>query len=251
MKQRIPSVRLQWSWRWAAAMAVLVLALHEAHELAHTWLGRILCGRWGSRDFNTWSLADGCEAVAPTAAGPVLTYAVLWVGAGYLLTRGSDDGRRGTALAVALLFASNPFARLLTVALGGGDELVVAASLTGGAPDAPTWGLTLLAVLAIVVPPLYIGWRALRATPRRSLWFAGLLLLPTALVVLVLLVGLNGLLAAGLGARPVLLGEPALVLAATLTVFVLTLSSLGWLDRGVHEPAAPTAAASRPKEPER
>lgn len=214
----------RFSWRWAAAFGLLVLVLHEAHELAHTWTGRLLCSGWGTRDFNTWSLAEGCDTWVPAAMGPLFSYAVLWIGAG-LLTNGT---RRSKHLGLALLFAANPFARILTVALGGGDELIVASRISGVA-NVALWLATLAVVLLVCVPPLVVGGRALRGTRRRGLWFAGLLFGPLVLVIVVLLLGLNGLLQAGLLATPALWGEPPLVLLTTVITVVSLALTARWL----------------------
>ena len=219
-------VRPRWSWRWAVAFLALVLVLHEMHELAHTWSGRLLCGSWGVRDFNTWSLADGCEAWVPVAMGPAFTYLVLWLGAALLLVR-----KRATRLVgFAALFGANPLGRVLTVALGGGDELSVTLALGGGSEaTAGHWGWTLAVVVLICAPPLVLGWRAISGTPRRTLWFAGLLVGPTAAVVLILLIGMNGLLAAGVLSTPVILGEPALVLLTTVVAAGALVGTGRWL----------------------
>ncbi|MGH7586860.1 MAG: hypothetical protein ACREMH_11475 [Gemmatimonadales bacterium] len=37
-------------WRYVAACVALLMVIHEAHELAHTAVGRLLCGAWGPRD---------------------------------------------------------------------------------------------------------------------------------------------------------------------------------------------------------
>ena len=41
------------------AFIALRFVLHEAHELVHTGVGRIICGCWGQRDFNVWDIARG------------------------------------------------------------------------------------------------------------------------------------------------------------------------------------------------
>lgn len=227
-KLHVPGLEMRWSWRWAVAFLALVLVLHELHELAHTWTGRLVCGGWGTRDFNTWSLVAGCEAWTPTAMGPLFTYLVLWAGAGLLLR--PDRGTRLVGL--ALLFGANPLARLLTVGLGGGDELVVALAWSGG--DQATGGLwtaTVAVVVAVCAPPLVVGWRALRPTPRRGAWFAGLFLGPTVAVLLILLIGMNSLLEAGVLATPMILGEPPLVLLTTLVAGGTLLATRRWLLR--------------------
>jgi len=212
------------SWRWATAFAVLVLVLHELHELAHTWSGRILCGGWGSRDFNTWSLAEGCNAWFPLAAGPGFTYGTMWAGAGLLRSR----RRSRRVFGLSLLFAAGPAARIFTVALGGGDELVLASRIVGGA-GVGLWLVTGAVVLAICFPPLIAGWRALRTAPHRTLWFTGLFLGQLVLVIVVVLMVLNALLAQGLLTEPTVLGEPLFVALTTAALIVLLGFTSRWL----------------------
>lgn len=108
--------------RWLVAAAMLALAAHELHEIVHTWTGRTLCGAWGTRDFNVWSLAPGCSTWVPTLVGPVFSCALMWVGVALL----SSPDVRKRWVGLATLFAPNPLGRLLPAVLGGGDEGVVA-----------------------------------------------------------------------------------------------------------------------------
>jgi hypothetical protein len=73
------------AWLPLLAFGALQFALGEAHELVHTGLGRLLCGCWGSRDFNVWSLCATCDHaplrnLAATYAGPLFTFAMMWWG---------------------------------------------------------------------------------------------------------------------------------------------------------------------------
>ena len=54
---RLPILmRLRPTWKSLLAFVALLFFVGEAHELVHTGLGRLLCGCWGARDFNGWSL---------------------------------------------------------------------------------------------------------------------------------------------------------------------------------------------------
>lgn len=202
--------------RWLIAVALAMLVAHEAHELVHTWTGRALCGAWGTRDFNAWSLAPGCTTWIPTLVGPVFSWLVMW--AGVALLSSAAEGRRWTGL--ALIFAPNPLGRLLPALLGGGDEGVVARALVGRV--GPWARLLVIATTAVVVlPPLVAAWRTL-PIHQRGRWFA-LLFVGGILVTgpLLFVVG-NGLLARGVLAQPGVAGAPLLIdlcSLATLAAF--------------------------------
>lgn len=117
---------------------------------------------------NRFVVAGDCAAwPVSTAAGPALSYLMMWLGAWLLRT-----GRK-PLLGFALVVAYIPFLRLLTAAMGGGDEGVLMRLL---APDSGRW-LALALVLALTMPPLLSCWRAL-ANRRRGWVFAAAFLLP-------------------------------------------------------------------------
>ncbi|HWA41481.1 MAG TPA: hypothetical protein VG712_07735 [Gemmatimonadales bacterium] len=200
--------------RWAVAFFFLILVAHDLHELAHTGVGRLICGAWGPRDFNVWSLADGCDTWVPTLMGPLLSWSLMWTG--LLLTRSTDPARRWTGL--ALIFAPNPLGRLLPALVGGGDEGVVARTLTGTTGALPR-ALVVLAALVIILPPLVAAWRTLPVRWRAG-WF--LLLFAAGILVtgpLYIVLG-NGLLARGVLTAPGILGAPRLIELASVAALV-------------------------------
>lgn len=207
MSQRSPVLR----WPFLAAFVALVLVLHEAHELAHTVTGRLLCGGWGPRDFNVWQLPEGCAAWLPTLAGPVLSFAVLWIG--FSLLRRGPDARR--SLGVALVMAANPFARLFTAAMGGGDEGVLVRAWLDVPRGPIATVVTLAGVAALAVPPLIAAWRAM-PRPGRPVAYVVLLLLPMVATGVLLFAALNPVLARGVLADPVVAGTPLLVWLVTI-----------------------------------
>jgi hypothetical protein len=217
---------LRWTWRWAVAFVALELLLHDAHELVHIWTGRLMCGGWGTRDFNAWTLSPGCETWVPTAVGPIFSYLIIWAGVALL----GSAAWRTRAAGLALVFGPKPFARLFTALMGGGDEMVVARALTGVTTRTPAvWLATVLIVAALTVPPMLLGWRALAGTPARGRWFIGLLLGPMLFELLVLLGLFNRLLAAGVLATPVVAGTPLLVAIVAAVTFAICLFTARWL----------------------
>lgn len=204
-------------WRYVAACVALLIVLHEAHELAHTALGRLLCGAWGPRDFNTWALPEGCNAWLPTLAGPVLSFGVMWTGWVVLRNRPT-----GWPLGVALVLMANPLGRLFTAAMGGGDEGVLLRQWFGLPRGALATTLALGLVAALCSLPLAAAWRSLQVKRRPPAYF-GLLILPMLVTGLLLFVIGNRLLAHGFLAQPLIAGTAPLVwlvtLAAVATLF--------------------------------
>ena len=191
------------------AFVALQFFLGEAHELAHTSVGRLLCGCWGPRDFNVWGLCETCAVgkpwnVVPTFIGPLFTYAVMW--AGYALLAPARPVAQ-QSLGFTLVLAPLPAARMLGIATGGQDEIYGLSKLM---PYPTAWALGGVVMLAIMLPPLVRAFQALRPRHRVAV-FAGFFLLPTVLSLLVVLGVLNTLLANGLLAGPGLLGSPLLV----------------------------------------
>ena len=211
------------SWRWLLAAFFAVLVAHDLHELIHTGTGRLICGAWGPRDFNVWSLAPGCESWVPTLMGPVLSWTLMWLGV--LLLASASEGRRWIGL--ALVFAPNPLGRLLPALQGGGDEGVVARYFLGR--EGP-WARVALVIAAalIILPPLVMAWKTL-APERRGLWFF-LLFIGGILVTgpLYIVLG-NGLLARGVLTAPGFLGAPQLIELASLGALAGLVLTARWL----------------------
>jgi protein-S-isoprenylcysteine O-methyltransferase Ste14 len=198
------------TWRWLLATAFLILVAHEGHELIHTGVGRVICGAWGSRDFNVWSLAEGCESWVPTLMGPLFSWALMWIGVSFL--RSDNEVRRWTGL--SFIFAPNPLGRLLPALLGGGDEGVVARHFLGN--EGPWARLAVIAVsVTIILPCLVAAWKALPER-RRPLWFFLLFILGILVTGPLFLVLGNRMLAQGIMTEPGIMGAPQLVELFTL-----------------------------------
>lgn len=205
-------------WRWAVALLPLVMVVHEAHESAHTLVGRIACGRWAERDFSRWSIQD-CDSFWPTLAGPLLSYALMaW---GLLLLRG-----RLRWPGLALIFAANPLARMVTAAMGRGDEALVARIWQGGEAGWPV--LASGAVVMLLGSVALVGaWQALAGVRARAAAFAFGAVIGMALTGSLLPV-FNRLLQAGVLAAPVA-GAPALVHLVTVVCLFGLAVCMRWL----------------------
>jgi hypothetical protein len=214
------------SGRWFLAYSFLLLAVHEAHELAHAATGRLVCGEWPVRDFNAWHFTGECTSWLPTAAGPVFSYALMLAGA-MMVSRAAWRWA-----GVALIFAANPFARLFTAVMGGGDEMVVGQRLAEVATRTPMLRVAVVVVVALLCGSAIVaGWRGMAGLKRRGLWFTAVLLWPMVLTGVGLFVAGNGLLRAGVLSSPVIAGAPLLVVLVSGIVIVLAAMTAPWLTR--------------------
>ena len=206
------------SGRWFVAYSFLLLAVHEAHELAHAAVGRIICGEWPVRDFNAWHFTRECASWLPTAAGPVFSYALMLIGA-LMIAKGS----RWTG--VAVLFAANPFARIFTAVMGGGDEMVMGQRIADLPSRTPTLRIVVAAiVVALCGAAVVAGWRGMAGLRRRGLWFAIVLLWPMVLTGVALFVVGNRLLRANVLSSPVIAGTPLLVILVSAVSVVIAIA---------------------------
>lgn len=203
------------SWSYVVFFAALTLLLVEVHEQCHAIVTRLACGGWPARVFDNVLPYPGCspgrQAVADIA-GPLFSYALLWIGAS-MFRRASSPHR---ALGFTLAFAALPLARILpqvlTVFLAGStsDEYGFLQRISCGAIERASAGtLATVLALALALPPLAILWRGLPAG-RRGGWMAGSLLLPLVFVVTCSAV-LNGALAQGVLAQRWVAGLPVLL----------------------------------------
>jgi hypothetical protein len=206
--------------RYLIFFSSLALFLHELHELAHTATGRLICGAWGDRDFNLWRLAAGCTSYVPTAIGPLFSYAVMFAGVVLI------SSTRYRLLGIALALAPNPFARIFTALMGGGDEMVLARVIAGSGKTPLLRLLVIAVVAALTLPPIIAAWRGLRGTSHRVRWYSTLLLAPMVLTgVLYFVIG-NRLLRAGVLVEPRIGGDPLLIFITTVLTGVLAAATL-------------------------
>ncbi len=151
-------------WRYWLGFVLLADLSSHAHELFHHLVGRIVCGDWGEVTFWVFSLAPGCagpKTAIVTAAGPLLTYGLAWLGVAIVA-----QGRH--AFGVAVIFAQLTWSRLLS-SLFTGDERALRQRLLP--PGAAAWVIEAGLLLVIALPPLVVAFRALRrAVALRLIW---------------------------------------------------------------------------------
>jgi hypothetical protein len=192
------------------ALLFLSFVMQETHELAHTAVGRIICGCWGKRNFNLWTLCSGCSdekswAILATFAGPVYSFLVIWIGF-FLLLKSSAKLK---SIGFALIVSSMPFSRILTPIFGGGDEVYAFNYLWGNHTLA--WIISVVIVFALAIPPVVKVWNTIE-NRRKLLWFLGLIFVPfiaTGIVVFGILQTL--LLENGVLNQYWILGSPMLI----------------------------------------
>ncbi|GAB2962313.1 hypothetical protein GCM10027048_33490 [Hymenobacter coalescens] len=234
------------SARYLLAFALAVLVFTELHELAHlSVLGRV-CGCFGPRDFNEWQSCATCAHPAlsylATAAGPLFSYLMMWLGVA-LLGAGTAARR---SLGFTLIFANLPFARLFTALLGGGDELTIVRTVFADSIHLSTYRVLMTAVVAALsVPPMLLAYRRIR-NPRPWRWLLGFAVGPLLFEFGYLFQLMNGLLHRGLLAEPWALGTPALIWGHTALCAVLLLAlrrAPATLEGGAERPLQPVGAA--------
>jgi hypothetical protein len=224
----LPSTQLKpsihFTLKYCVAFLALLFVMHEAHEIAHTTIGRLLCGCWGQRDFNVWGLCESCVVsedigFIATMAGPLFSFIMMWWGASMLKTSNSNTRK---SLGYGLIFANMPFARILTaVAMGGGDEVYTLRHFLDN--DTLAWVLGSVAILAICAFPLYKAYTAI--SRRRLPWFLLFFILPLFIDLVVVLLGLNTLLEHGVLAEYWVLGSPMIVTLWTVLVILIFMLS--------------------------
>ena len=206
------------------AFLALLFIMHEAHEIAHTAIGRLLCGCWGERDFNVWGLCDTCAVsqdvgFIATLAGPLFSFIMIWWGATLLKTTNTTSQK---SLGYALVFANMPFARILTaVFMNGGDEVYTLRHFMNN--DTFAWILGSSLILLICAYPLYKAY--ITPTKRKFLWFLLFFIAPTFIDLLIILGGMNTLLDMGVLATYWILGSPILVTVWTGFVILIFMLS--------------------------
>ncbi|WP_461116012.1 hypothetical protein [Spirosoma jeollabukense] len=209
---------------------MLLIVMLELHETVHIVVGRLICGCWGPRDFNVWSLCNGCSKNHPhwwlaTLAGPLFSFALMWLGTYWINTKESGKMTMG----FSLIFANIPFGRISTVMMGGGDEMVVTRHfLTGAYSRTQMILICSVLVLGVILPPVINAFRIL--TNRWAwLYLIGFLTFPLLFLLLYVLIGLNTVLSNGFLATSWLMGTPILITLHT----GLALLALVWLRKSL------------------
>jgi len=215
-------MRVKLSPKYIITFLLLVIVMLELHETVHIVVGRFICGAWGARDFNVWGLCEGCQEKHPlawisTLAGPVFSFAMMWLGM-FLLYAINPKKK---ALGFAFIFSNIPFGRISQAMMGSGDEMVVARHLlkNGFSHNQIIWicsGVVLLAGL----PPIIGAYKVL-TNKRKWVYFVGFLTLPLVFILTYVLTALNSLLNSGFLSAPWVMGTPLLITAHTFIALAL------------------------------
>jgi hypothetical protein len=221
-------MKIKLSVAYVLTFLSLTFVMHEAHEIVHTSVGRLLCGCWGQRDFNVWTLCEGCAErnswyTLATFAGPAFTFCMMGIGA---ILVGKNKSNNLRAIGFSLIFANMPLARILTASLGGGDEVWALNQLLKNYPMA--WCLGLGIILVISFLPLQKAYTSIE-NKRRIGWFLGFLIVPILADVLIVLGILNTLLDKEVLSSYWILGSPIIVSVWTIlvsSIFLFTWKNL-------------------------
>jgi hypothetical protein len=219
MKESQPRFKLVLSIPFAIAFIALRHLFHELHEFSHMIVGRIICGVWGTRDFNNvHPTSETCLSNFTNAfiglEGPMVNYITIWLGA--ILIRTAKTSSR-LSWGMVLIFASLPFARIFTALIGGGDEMGVARNWISNPMLARV--TTIAVILSILIYPLYTAFKALYVKKNKGWYFAGFLILPMLLEGMVVLLFFNYLLKMGILNTQNIMGSPLLVWIVLMGMF--------------------------------
>jgi hypothetical protein len=215
-------MKLKLSFGYIIAFLLLTLVMLELHETVHIITGRIICGDWGSRDFNVWSLCKDCSTHHPntwlaTLAGPLFSFMLMWVGM-FLMYSANNNYK---AFGFALVFANIPFGRISQAMMGSGDEMIVTKTLLKNSLNHSQLVLTCSVILLILgLPPII---KAYRTVKNKMAWvyILGFLTLPLVFILIYVLTALNTLLNNGFLAAPWIMGTPLLITVHTFIACIL------------------------------
>ena len=226
-------MRIRFTGKYLLAFLALIFLIHEAHAWAHFIMGRLICGCWGIKSFDNWTLCNHCNASTHSQvwiwfAGPVITYIVIWI-SWWLLNRKRDSPQKSVGF--SLLFATIPFVRILAAMAGGSDETYGLRQLFQHADKSNSHAVALSGLILILA---LTGLPLLRAFMRLRGWKEKLIIFPIFLVIPMFIdkwtyIGLNKLSATGFLQDESFPGVPEFVLVWILLwtiVLLLTYKSL-------------------------
>ena len=77
-------MKIKFSISFFIAFLSLLFLVQELHDWTHVLTAFWLCGCFGTKAFDSWSLCDHCEVagnvlVLVYLAGPVINYIMIWV----------------------------------------------------------------------------------------------------------------------------------------------------------------------------
>ncbi|MDE3253533.1 MAG: hypothetical protein KGO92_12045 [Bacteroidota bacterium] len=213
---------LKINWQYILGFLSLNMVLGELHEQAHIQTGYAICGCYGERNMSVWTTCVSClhpsYAIWATVAGPLFSYFLYWAAAYWIIRHRKDKSR---FYAMAILFASLPFARIFTAVMGGGDEkIVILHLLENPSSQLPAKILAVLVTLVFCLPPLMVAIRQL-PEKNKAVYVAGFVIGPLLFGMIWQRFFLNSLLSKGLGTTQFLAGTPILVMIHFFAMLLL------------------------------
>lgn len=223
VRSSLSAMKLQLTLRNLVAFFLFAMLMGEAHEIAHFLIGKIICGCWPEyRDFNAWRICQSCKDSNPnwfwpTAAGPIFSMTLAWIG--MFMLRNNEPQKQ--SLGFFLVWANVPQARIMTVLMGGGDEMVVLRNLTLET-SAEDWFRYLAygIVLIMALPPIIASFRAVK-NKQGWLYNLGFMILPLLVIGIYGFVFLNGLLERGFLSEVWIMGTPIFITIHTTVVLLI------------------------------
>lgn len=138
--------------RYATLFLLLTFLSYQAHEIFHHLVGGLLCGGLGTMTFTTYIPKPECRLDAVvTLAGPLLSFAIAWLGAYWLAKR------KHMLFAYTLIFASYAHLRFPLPLMGSGDEWLVARTNLQQPNSFVIAGILFL----LALPPLVVAYRSI------------------------------------------------------------------------------------------
>lgn len=161
-------ISLKITWKYCVAFYCLTMLYSSLHELVHHFVGYAVCGEWGYKTFNYFKTA--CEArpvtYLATYAGPLFSFAIMWIGAYLLKRKGATVYTR--QLAFALIFAQMPLQRMVMCFFKMNDEYYASSQLFGH--TSIVYWTVIIIIWLCCVPPLITAYRAIQ-NKRKGWWF--------------------------------------------------------------------------------
>jgi len=218
---------IRFTGKYLVGFIALIFFVHECHDWAHFVAARLICGCWGIKSFDNWTLCDNCTGDSHSQvwiwfAGPLVTYIIVWL-AWWLMSRNHTIKQQ--SLGFSLLFATIPLVRILAAMAGGGDETYGLRQLFQHDDKSNNHMVALAGLLVIL---LLTAIPLLKAFIRLRGWKEKIILFPLFLVLPMFIdkwtyIGLNKLSASGFLGEESLPGVSILVLAWSLFLMVVLL----------------------------
>lgn len=223
-------MKITFSAAYVLAFLSLLFLVQELHDWAHVLTSEWICGCFGIKTFDKWTVCDNCDAsgkimVFSILAGPVLTYILVWT-SWALMSRAHSAAVR--SFGFTLLFATNPFINILAAVGGGGDITNAMRNLyqnPEGSNRHVVSILALLIVLILTVPPILKAIHMIKGNKEKLILIPAFLLLPNFIEKLFVFRGMNWLLEQGVFQEEAFAGAPLLVVMWIFILIILLLLS--------------------------